>query len=303
MVMNLWLILLIGIHTFSVTLKKFVFEDFAMGVIFRITLYTETREKAENVARKAFERVKYLDSCFSDYQEESEINRLSKSPSGDNIPISQDLFDILKESQNLFSQSEGVFDVSLGRLTKIWREAVKTGIIPEEDALKKASSFTGFKNILLDNLNPQVTLIRDGIHLDLGGIAKGYAAEEAGKIIEENGVPYFLIDASGDLYAGDYPENKPGWQIMTEENDILFLKNQAIATSGDTYRGSHIIDPRTGYPTSIRKKVTVWGKNGSTADALATILSIIEEEEVPKFMNIYYPEYHYKIYHLPLKEN
>jgi len=298
-----FLAIFLGIFNYGISLKPFVFEDYAMGVIFRITLYAESRETADDVARKAFERIKYLESCFSDYLPESELNQLQKLKLREKKPLSPDLWNILIESKFLFNQSHGAFDVSIGRLTKIWRKSIRSNQLPDKKELELAIRNSGFQHILLDSLNLAIEFLKVGIEMDLGGIGKGYASEHAGRVLEKNGISHYIIDAGGDLYAGEFPEDSRGWKIMTELNEVLFIKNQAIATSGNTYRSTHILDPRTGEGSIYNRLITVWGDKGSTADALATILSILKEEEIPIFMNNYYPEYQFKIYHQPLKEN
>ena len=298
-----FLAIFLGVFNFGISLKPFVFEEYAMGVIFRITLYAESRESADNAARNAFKRIKYLESCFSDYLPESELNQLQKLVLGEKKPLSSDLWNIMTESKSLFDQSHGAFDVTIGRLTKIWRKSIQSSQIPDNNDLELAMVKSGFQNILMDSEDLSIEFLKEGIEMDLGGIGKGYATEAAGQILEKNGIFHYLVDAGGDLYAGDFPEDPKGWKIMTEQQEVLFIKNQAIATSGNTYRSTHILDPRTGQGSTDNRLVTVLGKKGSTADALATILSILDEEEIPIFMNNYYPEYQFKIYHQPLKEN
>jgi len=298
-----FLAIFLGIFNYGISLKPFVFEDYAMGVIFRITLYAESRATADHGARKAFERIKYLESCFSDYLPESELNQLQKLELGEKKPLSSDLWNILTESKSLFDQSHGTFDVTVGRLTKIWRKSIQSSQIPDKNDLELAMVKSGFQHILLESSTTSIEFLKEGIEMDLGGIGKGYAVEAAGKVLQNNGISHYLIDAGGDLYAGEFPEDSRGWKIMTELKEVLYIKNQAIATSGNTYRSTHILDPRTGKGSIDNRLVTVWGEKGSTADALATILSILDEKEIPIFMNNYYPEYQFKIYHQPTKEN
>jgi FAD:protein FMN transferase len=301
--MNGFLAIIFGLYTFGISLKTYVFEEYAMGVLFRITLYAESRESADFVARKAFERIKYLESCFSDYLPESELNQLPKLAIGEKKPLSSDLWNILAESKSLFDQSHGAFDVAIGRLTKIWRKSIHSGQFPDPIDLELAMQQSGFQNVSLDPLNQTIEFLKEGIEMDLGGIGKGYAAEAAGKILEQNGISHYLVDAGGDLYAGNFPEDPKGWKIMTEQQEVLFIKNQAIATSGNMYRSTHILDPRTGKGSIDNRLVTVWGEKGSIADALATILSILDETDIQLFMIKYYPAYQHKIYYPPLKEN
>lgn len=250
-------------------------------------------------ATAAFDRVRQLNAVMSDYTPDSEVRRLCD---GDHrqlpVSISADLYRVLEESVSLWSDTDGAFDVTVGPLTKLWRRARRRGEMPPVELLKTARDSVGSDAILLDPCRHRVQLTRSGIRIDLGGIAKGYAADEALKVLRNHGFAQALIDASGDLVVGDPPPGKAGWRVAierlaapnspehskrTQQRDVVILVNQAIATSGSTVQFaeidgrhySHIVDPRTGLGLQMHSMVTVIAPTGIQADSLASAVSVL----------------------------
>jgi len=254
-----------------------------MGTLFRITLHAEDTPRAREAMAAAFARAHQLDAIFSDYRPESELNRLCRAGSA---RVSPDLFAILERSSEVSRKSHGDFDVTVGVLVQLWRESRKSGRLPSEAERREAMKKTGWKKIHLNRSTRTVRLAADGMRLDLGGIAKGYAADEMMRILRGWGFPSALIAASGDLLIGKPPPDAAGWSVSVG-NDVQVLSNIAVSTSGDSeqfflidgVRYSHIVDPRTGLPLNQFKlnqsMVTVLAPEGWQADAWATALSVL----------------------------
>src|SRR6267378_3588557 len=147
-----------------------------MGTLFRIKLYAADEQRAAAAFRAAFDRVRDLDATLSDYKPDSELNRISRSAVGHPQTVSKDLFDVLAASQQLADETGGAFDVTLGPVIRLWRKARKNNRLPGRAALDEAGGRCGYRKLRLDAANRTVTLEQAGMQLDVGGIAKGYAA-------------------------------------------------------------------------------------------------------------------------------
>jgi thiamine biosynthesis lipoprotein len=142
----------------------------------------------------------------------------------------------------------------------------------------------GFRHLALNPTEREVRLNERGMSLDLGGIAKGYAADAALAIMAEHGIGAALVDAGGDLAIGDPPPDQKGWLVALPNGDSLRLAHAAVATSGDInryvtidrVRYAHIVDPRTGLGVVDAPIVTVVARDATTADALASALTVMD---------------------------
>jgi FAD:protein FMN transferase len=245
-----------------------------MGTLVRITIYS----KDASPMRTAFDRIGELDEKLSDYKPESELNRLCRTHD-QAVPVSEDLFRVLEASERLSKLTDGAFDVTIGSVTHLWR----LGKIPDRETMARV----GWRNLVLDTRHRTVTLKLSGMQLDLGAIAKGYAADEALKTLRGLGVTRALIAVSGDIAASDAPPGTAGWRVGLEPaGGEIVLRNAAVSTSGDAeqsreiggVRYSHIIDPKTGLGLTSPIAVTVVARRGLDADPIATAVSVLGEE-------------------------
>ncbi len=265
-----------------------------MGTLVRIKLYAADAEQAKAGFRAAFDRIAQLDQTLSDYQPDSELNRTCRTAGGRPVPASADLFRVLAASQKLAEETDGAFDVTLGPVIRLWRQARKEKWLPPADALRQAAAFCGYRKLHLDAARQTVMLDQAGMQLDVGGIGKGYAAGEALAVLAQHGIRRALVAASGDLAFGDPPPGQRGWRIGIDSLDrreagftrVLELCNGAVSTSGDTEqsleiggtRYAHIVDPATGLGLTRGIAVTVAARHGVDADGLATAVSVLGPE-------------------------
>lgn len=262
-----------------------------MGVPCDLVLYAPSEEVANAAAQAAYERIAQLNRLFSDYEPDSELMRLSRTAgSGRKFPLSQDLLEILQESQHWSSTSNGAFDVTVGPLVKLWRKSRRLKRLPPPDELAAAQAAVGHQFLKLDPAEKTATLTHPKMQLDLGGIAKGYASQAAVDLLKQRGISSALCAMAGDIVVSSPPPGKPGWRIgiapldpSAEPDRHILLKDAAVSTSGDSQqfviidgiRYSHIVDPKTGLGLTTSSSVTVIAPRGSTADALGTALSIL----------------------------
>lgn len=270
-----------------------------MGVDFKLKFYAPSQSKAERVAKAAYVRVEELNGIFSDYEPNSELNRLSRAPVGIPVKVSTELFEVLSIAQELSFQTRGAFDVTSGPSVRFWRKVRKQGKVLSLEELRAAQKRVGFHQLKFNNLKKTVTLTAPGLQLDLGGIAKGYAVDEAMRILKRKGISRALVAASGDMLASRVPIGKPGWKISVRDVDefgniyprTVYLNNSALSTSGDTEQFieidgnvfSHIVDPRTGIGLTSRIQASVISSSSTLSDSYATAICVLGKEEGLQF--------------------
>ena len=266
-----------------------VFEKDCMGAKFILLIDENDMQKAKKGAKAAFEEGERLNRTLSDYESSSELIRFSESSkTGEKFSLSPDLFKVLHQSQKLSHETEGCFDVTIGPLSRLWRIARFRKKIPPSEKISTALQRVGYSNLRLSQENKTGSLMTPGMVLDLGGIAKGYAADSMLKTLRKMGLKRCLIDAGGDLVIGDAPRNSKGWKVEIGGRKhpalpTLHLANIAVATSGDleqfvTFKGkrySHLIDPKTGLGLTTQCQVTVIAPSGMEADSLASAFLVM----------------------------
>lgn len=262
-----------------------------MGVPFKIILYAADEAAAKGAFEAAFARIAALDRILSDYDPQSELSRLSRTAgSGRKTPLSGDLWNVLARAQALARQTDGAFDVTVGPYVRLWRRARRQKQLPDDERLAQARNAVGYNWLRLDANDRSAQLVRGDMRLDLGGIAMGYAVDEALAVLGQRGITRALVDASGDIAVGDPPPGKSGWTIGVvplaadgTPSVTIKLAHAAVTTSGDAFqhveidgrRYSHIVDPRTGLGLSDQSGVTVIAPDCITADSLATATSVL----------------------------
>ena len=261
-----------------------------MGSVVSITLYAENSDQAQQAFVAGFKRIAQLNRILSDYDPGSE---LSHACEGRNA--SPELIQVVTHAQKLAEETGGAFDITVGPLTGLWRAARKAKKMPAESDIAQARERSGYQKLTVKD--GALRCATSGMRLDAGGIAKGYAADEALAAIRKTGVMSALVAVSGDLAIGDAPPGKKGWRVKVL-NEIRELSNCAVSTSGDEFqfveldgvRYSHIIDPRTGLALRDSRTVAVIARNGIDADAIATAVSVGGRESIEKLRLIYNAE-------------
>jgi thiamine biosynthesis lipoprotein len=253
-----------------------------------MVLHAPSDGVAADAARSAFARIAELDDKMSDYRPRSEVRLLSQYP-GDWQIVSPELFAVLARAEDISRKSGGAFDVTVGPLVQLWREARRARQLPDAEALTRAKSRSGAPLLEVDTLRGMVKLWVRDMQIDLGGIAKGYILQEALATLRKKGVTSALVEAGGDVVVSDAPPGQAGWSVFVAGGDTATLRraqaltNAAVATSGGSeqfvdiggVRYSHIIDPWTGLGVTGRHIVTVIADDGALADAAATALSVL----------------------------
>jgi thiamine biosynthesis lipoprotein len=271
--------------------RKFSFQQPEMGSLFNLVIYGTDSSEAAKAAAKAYLLIDTLNGIYSDYLPGSELNRLcALSGNGEWVKVSEPLFQILQVAWHAGKLSQGSFDVTAGPLVRLWRKARRDKLLPPTDSITNAKKKVGYRLMEFDTVQKAVRLKKQGMQLDLGGIAKGETAQRVCNRLRELGFPNTLLDAGGDIVTGSVPDGVRGWHVainLPESEETmryqLLLHNEAVTTSGDLYqyvelngkRYSHIVDPRSGYAITNSRNVTIISKMGINADWLTKACSIL----------------------------
>ncbi len=269
------------------------FERGLMGTRFAITCYHGDSDQAKVAADAAFDRAERINQVASDYIADSELLGLSRHPAGEPVTVSPLLFGLISEARSIAEKTAGLFDPTLGPLTKLWRESRRRKSLPDENTLAAARAATGWQSLILDPQKLTVTFMKPAMRLDLGGIAKGQAADAMLTAMKQRGIPRCCITAGGDVRLGEPPPAAIGWKIgirtIADRDDpkFLILANCAVSTSGDLHqfieidgtRYSHIIDPATGLGITRSVAATVIAPTATVSDALATACCVAPSDK------------------------
>lgn len=264
-----------------------------MGTLARIEVVASDRTKAVSAIQEAFDIIARLESLMSDYDPNSQLSYVNDRAFLETVPVDDSVFDVLAAAKEYSRLSEGAFDITIGPVVQLWRQSRKTGLAPSPDALAVAKAAVGWQDLILDPENKTVRFAKQGMRLDLGGIAKGYAVDQAIESLRQSGLLGGLVDIGGNIRTFGTPaRNAPHWQIgLQDPRDeqsllmVLILDDKAVATSGDYrrfavidgQRFSHIINPQTAQSAQALSSVTIIAPTAMQADALSTIVTILEE--------------------------
>jgi thiamine biosynthesis lipoprotein len=270
---------------------RYAFTHRQMGTTFHVLLYAADSVRAREAADAAFRRIDTLNAILSDYRDDSELNTLCRtSGSGRWVRISPDLWRVLRISHRAARKSNGAFDLTVGPVVRLWRRARRQHELPTDAALQEAKTRIGYAYVRYRPFRKAVCLQKQGMQLDPGGIGKGYAVDEALKVLRQRGIEAALVDGGGNLALGAPPPGKAGWQVQVGamEGDpshvvTVTLHHAGVSTSGDRYqyveiagkRYSHIVDPATGTGLVNQCTVSVIARNGTEADWLSTAASVL----------------------------
>ena len=264
-----------------------------MGSDFEITIVEKKESHANYLLDLAIKEISRIEKLISSWDKSSQTAQINLNAGIKPIKVDKELFDLISRSLKVSRLSQGAFDISYASLDKVWyfdKEMLK---IPSEEEIKKSVLKVGFGDIVLNKKNQTIFLKNKGMKIGFGAIGKGYAADMAKLILLKNNVKSGIINASGDLTAWGGKPSGEDWMVAIVNplnKDKIFswlpIKNKAVVTSGNyekfiNFNGklySHIIDPRTGYPSEGILSVTIFAEKAELADALATSVYVLGEE-------------------------
>lgn len=273
--------------------ERYEFERPLMGTLFRIQTYAPSYQVAQKASDVAFAEAAAINEVASDYIADSELLDLSSNPACKPITVSPRLFSLIEQARAMAQLTDGAFDPTLGPLTKLWRESRRRKQLPSDEALKLARCASGYQRLNCDRNNSTITLQVSGMRLDLGGIAKGQAADAMLAVFFQHNLQSTSITAGGDVRVGAPPPGHKGWNVGVRTFDrhkdsaTLTLSHCAVSTSGDLQqtidingtRYAHIIDPQTGLGLTRSVAATVIAPTAAQSDALATACCVLSQQK------------------------
>lgn len=292
------LLLLLIISCYQHTEILHVRAFFIMGSEFQYKLYCNNKPICEKAVRESQERLKQIDSVFSNYREDSILTEVNNNASVSPVKVPAEFIDLAKKSIEFSKLTDGAFDITVGNLYELWKSSSKENLLPGKSQIESALKCTGYKKIEIDSVNNTVAFNSNCLELDFGAIGKGYAVDEVVKIVRSHGIKKGLINFGGNIYALDKQKGEKGWEVgindpfnLSSVIDFIKLDKLGVATSGDYQkyflvdgkRYSHIIDPHTGLPVENLSSVTVLADSATKADALSTAFSVMGKNKTKEF--------------------
>jgi len=264
-----------------------------MGSDFEITIVVKNESNANFLLDLAINEISRIEQLISSWDKSSQTSLINLNAGIKPVKVDKELFDLIVRSLKISELSQGAFDISYASLDKVWYFDKEMLEMPSKEEIIKSVSKVGYRNIILNKENQTVFLKTKGMKIGFGAIGKGYAADMAKSILVKNEVKSGIINASGDLTAWGKKPSEKDWMvaIVNPLNKAkifswLPIKNKAVVTSGNYERFinfndksySHIIDPRTGYPSEGILSVTIFTEKAELADALATSVFVLGQE-------------------------
>jgi len=266
-----------------------------MDTLVTITVVAGSDEQANRTIDKAFSVIEQFGDKINFFSDKSELSAINRNAGATPVKVSPDTLGVIERALYISEKSNGAFDPTIGPEMNMWDFFKK--IRPSDTAIKKKLSLINYRDIIVDHDRSTVLLRRKGMLMDLGGIAKGYAADLALANLKQNGIGAGIVAAAGDIRAFGLKPDGTLWNIgiknprQQSEADELIAKasltNKAISTSGDYERYfiedgrryHHILDPKTGYPAGRCRSVTVISDSGIFADGFSTAVFVSGPEK------------------------
>jgi thiamine biosynthesis lipoprotein len=270
-----------------------------MGTHLAFTAFT-TPTNDETKVRSAFsaatEEIRRLEAMMTTWRPDSELSKVNEAAGISPVSVGQETYDVVAASLHTSEISEGTFDITFESLHGLWKFDQDLDPHPPTEAQVKAKlPLLSFHHVHLDAGKRSIYLDQKGVRIGLGGIAKGYAVDHAAKVLEDAGLASFFVQAGGDLYTRGKKPDGSDWSAGVRDPRgpegsyfaMLAVTDHAFSTAGDYERSyivdgrryHHIIDPRTGYPATASRSVTIWAKTALEADELDDAVFILGPEK------------------------
>lgn len=267
----------------------------AMGTEYSLYLYAPSREEAATMAKPVFDEVDRVDALLSNYRPDSELSRINRHAFDDEVTTDPETFRFLATCLAWSERSHGAFDISVGRLMKVWKFFGASGALPSLDELAAARADVGWEKIRLNPERRTIRLLAAGIELDPGGIGKGYAVDRAVRILRAKGVSAALLSAgSSTIYALGAPSGEAGWKVRVPSPhpgggtlSTVILRDTSLSTASLSEKNfvhagqfyGAIMNPQTLQPVRGMLQVTVISQSATDSDALSNALFVAGPED------------------------
>jgi thiamine biosynthesis lipoprotein len=264
-----------------------------MGTWGSVTMVTADSTASAGLAYESLLVFHRVDSLMSNWTDVSEVARINREAAKGEVGVHPEVAGVLAFAGRVHDESRGAFDITVEPLVRLWGFLGGGPRVPSQEQIDAALELVGYDKVDFDADTKTVRFAREGIRIDLGGIAKGYAADAAADVLREAGAADALVDLSGNMVAIGNAATHDGWTVGVRDPSgerpyvaRIHLFDEAVATSGDYEqfvdsdgkRYGHILDPRTGWSASGLSSVTVVCPRAMTADAWATALFVLGPE-------------------------
>lgn len=262
-----------------------------MGNHFEISVVAEEEGYANQCIDSAIAEIQRIEKLLTTFNDSSQTNLINNNAGIQPVVVDREVFRLIQRSIKLSQLTQGAFDITYGSIDKnLWNFNSNMTELPDKETAKRLVRLIDYRNIVLDEEQSTVFLKEKGMRIGFGGIGKGYAAERAKLVLQNNGIESGIVNAAGDITTwGKRPGGKE-WTIGIANPDMAHyafasfdITGMAIATSGNYEKFvlingkkySHTIDPKTGLPVSGIKSVTIISPNAEIADAMATPVMVM----------------------------
>lgn len=271
-------------------------EEAIMGTAIRVELWSDLRAAGHAAIDAVMDEMHRIDRAMSPYKPGSELSLINRDAAQRAVPLSDEMFRLLERALQFSALTDGAFDITYASVGHLYD--YREGVQPDADALARARQAIGWRHLLLDRAARTVRFAREGMRIDLGGFAKGYAVDNAALILRQRGVRHATVAAGGDSRVIGDRRGRP-WMIGVrhprrdgEMVAMLPLEDVAISTSGDYerfferdgVRHHHLIDPRTGDSPRGVHSVTILAADGLTCEALSKTVFVLGVERGLRFI-------------------
>jgi FAD:protein FMN transferase len=271
-----------------------------MGTRFELKAVCESPQQARVAVEAGIDEIRRIEAVISSHRAGTGTTIINQNAGVAPVPVDEELFNLIARSLKISKLTDGAFDISFGALYRIWKFDGSMHALPSADTVLKYQNLTGYEKITLDPQHHSVYLPQKGMSIGFGAIGKGYAANRAKQVMVKLGSGGGFVNAAGDILFWGHNEHHQKWNVAiaspffrSEVIGGLEVENMAVVTSGNYEKNftidgktySHIVDPKTGYPTSEAVSVTIICPDAELADALATGVSVLGVADGIKLIN------------------
>eukprot|EP01137_Pigoraptor_chileana_P007834 Opistho-2@3621 len=271
-----------------------------MGSRFDITIVAKDIPTAEKYIDSSVTEISRIENLISDWMPQSQLSQVNRNAGIQPVKVDKELIDLTERAIRFSEMTKGAFDISFAAADRIWKFDGSMTALPSPEAVKESVQKIGYKNIIINREESTIFLKILGMKIGFGATGKGYAADKTKELMISKGVTAGIINASGDMNTWGKQPDGSNWIIGVTnpmKNSDVFalyqLSGTAVVTSGnyekyviiDKKRYSHIIDPRTGYPSAGLSSVTVFAESAEKANGFSTAIMVLGKKEGLKLLN------------------
>lgn len=276
-----------------------------MGSVFEFVVVEKDSAQAERYFKLVEREIERIENLISEWRPHTQISQVNQNAGIQPVQVDREVFELTRRALYYSQLTDGAFDVSIAALDKIWLFDGSMELLPADDAIRQSVQRVGYESIVLDSIRSTIFLQKKGMKIGFGSIGKGYAADKGRELLVSLGTEGGIVNASGDLSTwGTQPDNQP-WKIGIRNPfkahkiiKTLKLRYGAVATSGSNEkfaeingkRYSHIINPKTGWPSTGLASVTVSGASAEFANFLSTSIMVLGKKDGKKLLKKF-PDY------------